>query len=68
MSEEILLRIEKKIDVLISLLASQIITSETNTVAAPKLNQLGMSAAEIATVLNSTPGAVRKYISDAKNK
>lgn len=68
MTDENFDRIEAKLDIIIRLLAKQIVGEKTNTEAAPYLHKLGLSPSEIASILDSTPGAVSKYVSEAKKK
>lgn len=67
MSDVDLKSLEQKLDVLIRLSAYVATKEMTIAEAAPLLHRLGMSPAEIAPILGSTPNAVNTRISEAKN-
>ena len=58
--------LEQKLDTLIRLNAYIATKGMKVADAAPILNELGMSAAEIALILGSTPNAVNVRISEAR--
>jgi predicted transcriptional regulator len=57
---------EQKLDILIRLNAYMATKGMKVADAAPILNELGMSASEIALILGSTPNAVNVRISEAR--
>jgi DNA-directed RNA polymerase specialized sigma24 family protein len=58
--------LEQKLDMLIRLNAYMATKDMKVADAAPILNELGMSASEIALILGSTPNAVNVRISEAR--
>lgn len=68
MEDENYSELNKKIDVLIQLIAYQLTDGMTITDAAPLLNRLGMETSSIAIVLDSTTNTVSARISEAKRK
>ena len=68
MNEEILKNIESKLDMIIMLMVRNEVRDMKKSEAAPFLRELGLMTKQIADILGSTEGAVRKYVSDAKKK
>jgi DNA-directed RNA polymerase specialized sigma24 family protein len=67
MTEEVdLHELDRKINALLRLFAYSVCAEMTVTEAAPLLDRLGLSAGEIADVMDSTPNTVRVRISEAK--
>jgi DNA-directed RNA polymerase specialized sigma24 family protein len=60
--------IERKLSVLMNLLAYQIAEGKTLAEAAPILRRLGLTPSEIAVVFNSSPNAVGVRLAEAKRK
>jgi hypothetical protein len=60
--------IDRKLGVLISLIAYQIAEGKTVAEGAPVLKRLGLSSSEIADVFDSTAKAVSVRIAEAKKK
>ena len=65
---DILTTLNRRLSILIKLIAYQIIQGKTLSEAAPVLRRLGLTPGEIATVFESTPKAVSVRISEAKRK
>jgi hypothetical protein len=60
--------IDRKLDILISLLAYQVAGEMTVAEGAPILRRLGMNPTEIAAVFGSTTGAVQTRIKEARKR
>lgn len=68
MDQELLASVDRKLGVLISLISYQIAEGKTVAEGAPVLKRLGLTPSEIATVFDSTAGAVAVRIAEAKKK
>lgn len=66
--DELLVTIDKKISVLISLLAYQIVGGKTVTEGAPILRRLGMTPTEIASIFDTSVSAVNVRLSEARKR
>jgi len=60
--------INRKLDVLIRLLAYQTVEKMTLSEGAPLLRRMGFTAAEIATIYDSTANAVNVRLAEARKK
>ncbi len=66
MEEQILARIDKKLDAMVRLLAAGTIEGKNKTDAIMKLDALGLDPNLIATIVDTTPGTVYARLSEAK--
>jgi hypothetical protein len=60
--------INRKLDVLIRLLAYQTVEKMTLSEGAPLLRRMGFTAAEIATIYDSTANAVNVRLAEARKE
>lgn len=67
-SEPILKEMNHNLEILIKLLAYQIVEKRTLSEGAPLLRRLGLNAAEIAAIYESTPQSISVRIAEAKKK
>jgi len=65
---EILNTLNRRLAVLIHLMAYEMVQGKTLAEAAPVLRRLGLTPGEIATVFDSTAQAVSVRVSEAKRK
>lgn len=68
MSDEPILEINHKIDVLLKLVAYQTVGKMTLSEGAPLLRRLGFTSSEIAAIYDSTVNAVNVRLAEAKKK
>lgn len=68
MAEEILERIDTKLDIIIRLLGSKAIEGKGKTEAILTLGALGLDTNLIAEIVGTTPGAVSVRLSEARKK
>lgn len=68
MEEEILARIDKKLDAVVRLLASGSIEGKNKTEAIIALGDLGLDPKLIAEIVNTTLGTVHARLSEAKRE
>ncbi len=68
MDSQLLESIERKLAVLIALMAYQIAEGKTVAEGAPVLKRLGLTPSEIADVFDSTAKAVSVRIAEAKKR
>lgn len=66
MKEEIIARIDKKMDAIIRLLASEHIEGKNKTAAIKSLAALGLEPTLIAEIANTSPGMVYARLSEAR--
>ncbi len=59
-------QLDRKLDLVVRLLAYQLVSEKTLTHGAPVLRRLGLTASEIAAVFGTTAGAVSVRLSEAK--
>ena len=67
-NERILKEMNRNLEIVIKLLAYQIVEKMTLTQGAPLLRRLGLYAPEIAAVYESTPQSINVRIAEAKRK
>ena len=60
--------INRKLDMLIRLIAYQTVEKKTLSEGAPLLRRLGLTAAEIAAIYDSTANAVNVRLAEARKK
>ena len=60
--------INRKLDLLISLVAYQTVEKKSLTEGAPLLRRLGLTASEIAAIYDSTSNAVNVRLAEARKK
>lgn len=60
--------LDRKLDVLLNLLAYQTVSKMTLTEGAPLLKRLGFTQSEIAAIYGTTPNAVGTRLAEAKKK
>jgi hypothetical protein len=68
MEEEILIRIDQKLDAIVRLLAGNHIEGKNKTEAINILGALGLDPNLIAEIVGTTPGTVHTRLSEAKKK
>jgi len=68
MTEEKLNQIERKLDILINLMAYQMVKDMTIAEGAPILKRLGFQNAEIAAIFDTTRKTVSVSLAQAKKK
>jgi transcriptional regulator len=62
------LKVDRKLSILINLLAYQIIQGKTLTDGVPVLRRLGLKQSEIAAVYDTTAGTVSVRLAEAKRR
>ncbi len=67
-SQDSVATMDRKLNILINLMAYQIVGAMTLAEGAPILRRLGMSPADIATVFDSTTESVRTRLKEAKRR
>jgi hypothetical protein len=65
-TEKDLEQISKRLNVVIKLLAYQIVSDKTVTQGAPILKRLGLSLADIADIYKTTPNAIAVRVAESK--
>jgi hypothetical protein len=60
--------LDRKLSVIVNLLAYQIVQGKTVAEGAPLLKRMGLTLSEIAEVFGSTPNAVKVRINEAKKR
>lgn len=68
MEEQVLARIDKKLEAVVRLLASKSIEGKNKTEAIMTLGALGLDANLISEIVNTTPGTVYARLAEAKRK
>lgn len=68
MEEEILKRIETKLDIVVRLLATKAIEGKSKTEAILALGASGLETKPIAEIVGTTPATVSTRLSEAKKK
>jgi hypothetical protein len=65
-SEQQINELNRKLDLVIHLLAYQLVSGKTLSNGAPILRRLGLTAAEIAAVFDTTPNTVNVRLTESK--
>lgn len=68
MSQDTFKVLDRKISILINLLAYQIIQGKTQAEGVPILHRLGLKQSEIAAVYDSTANAISVRLAEAKKR
>jgi hypothetical protein len=68
MSNDILSEVNRKLDVIIRILAYQVVAKMTLSEGAPLLKRIGLNASEIAAVYDSSPKSISVRISEARRR